>query len=281
MGVSISETVEERISSGQTELPVFDRTAQRIQGMLDDGEFEIDELEALIGRDAVLTAALLRLANSTFYAGLDKVTTVREATLRLGAKQVAGLTTMITQKQNYTVRDRSLEPLMKSLWNHSVGCAVGCQWLAERLKRRDLGAEAFMAGMLHDIGKLVVLRVVDDLKAGNRGFDPPEEAIRELMETTHTAHGHFLMESWNIPDPYPGIVLRHHDPELDESDTLLLVVRLVDRVCNQVGLGLEPADAETEKTEESAEATALELSDGIVAELEVALEDTVQVADAA
>lgn len=276
MSRSIAEIVDQHIAAGKTTLPVFDGTTQRLQGMLQSGEFDMGAVEKLITGDPVLASATLRLANSSFFAGLEKITNVREAIVRLGVKQVSNLVTLVAQKKNYHIRDRALQPLVATLWRHSVGVAIGSQWLAGRLRRGDLTGEAFMAGMLHDIGKLLLLRVVDDLKEQNKTFQPSEALVLELLASLHNRHGHALMKQWNIPELYCDVVARHHDPDFEDGATLLVLVRLVDQACNKLGIGLEPQpDLDLAS---SAEAQVLRVDDVLAAELEIRLEDAAELA---
>jgi len=276
MGRSIAEIVDEHIAAGRTALPVFDGTTRSLQDMLQSGEFDMDAVEVLLTRDPVLASATLRLANSSFFAGLEKITNIREAIMRLGVRQVSNLVTLVTQEKTYRVRDEGLQPLVGLLWRHSVGVAVGCQWLAERLKRTDLVREAFMAGMLHDIGKLLLLRVVDDLQARDDGFQPSEVLVRELLASLHARHGHALMTRWNLPEVYRDVVLHHHDPDFDEDDTLLVLLRLVDQACRKQGIAVEPEpDLDLAA---SAEAQVLRVDEILAAELEIRLEDATELA---
>ena len=278
MARSFTEIVEARIASGATRLPIFEGTALRLRELLADPDVEIDALVAVISTEPVLASAVLRLSNSSFFGGLAEVKSVREAVMRLGLEQVARLALLVTQGDAYRVRAKDLRPLVGSLWTHAVACALGCQWLTERLGRRDLSSQAFLGGMLHDIGKLLVLRVIDDLRAQNASFRPQPSLVRELLRSTHASHGERLVRQWHIPEPYPRIVGHHHDADIDGDDALLLVVRLVDQTCNKLGLGVEPQpDAAPAASEE---AQALRLSDLVIAELEVQLEDAAPAAQA-
>lgn len=268
---SIAEIVAAHVEANKTELPVFDGTTQRLQGMLQDSEVDVNEVAKLVTSDPVLVSALLRAANSTFFGGLEKVTSVQEALVRLGAKQVGNLVMLITQKKSYEIRDAALRPMVTQLWKHAVATAVGSQWLAQKLKRSDIANEAFVAGLLHDIGKLFLLRVVDDMKATNPKFQPEEALVRELLASMHAEQGAALLRNWNIPEVYAEVIARHHEMDFDDEDTLQIVVRLVDQACNKLGLGLEP-DPEC-NVAASAEAQVLRVSDVLAAELEIKLED--------
>jgi HD-like signal output (HDOD) protein len=274
---SFSQIVEAHIASGATRLPVFDGTTLRLRELLADPNVEVEALVSVISTEPVLASAVLRLANSSFFGGLSQVKNVRDAVLRLGLDQVARLALLVTQGQAYRVRTEELKPLIGALWSHAVACALGGQWLAEKVGRRDLASQAFLGGMLHDIGKLLVVRVVDDLRTQNASFRPQLRLVRELMRTLHAACGESLAKQWNLPEPYPRLIGHHHDEAVGE-DALLLLVRLVDQTCNKLGLGLECAPGTDPAASE--EAQVLRVSDLLVAELEVQLEDTRPAAEA-
>ncbi len=278
MGRSFAELVDAHIEANRTQLPVFDGTAMDIQELMSSDAFDIGAVEDLILKDPVLSSAVLRLANSCFYGGLVPVTNLRDAIVRLGAQKMANLAVLVTQKSSYQVRAASLRPLVGGLWSHSVGCALGSQWLSGRLKRDDVAEHAFMAGMLHDIGKLLVLRVIDDLRQERPDFVPTGNLVREMLSRMHAERGAMLMRKWTIPDVYTHVVAHHHDADADESDVLLLIVRIVDRACNKLGVGIDPDP--NANLAASAEAQILGMSEVLAAELETQLEDTPQLAGA-
>jgi HD-like signal output (HDOD) protein len=269
---SLVDIVQATIASGKASIPVFDQNAARAQGMLSRGEFDLGELEELVSRDPALTSGLLRAANSSFYGGLDKVVTVGEAVRRLGSRSAAQVLVLVTQKRHYRLQDPALAGLADGLWLHAVGCAAGSRWLAQRLRMPEVEREALLAGLLHDVGKLFLLRVADDLIRARALREPSRELLREMLDRLHCEQGEALLAAWNIPDPYRSLVRRHHDPDFAEDDLLLLVVRLADQACNKLGLGLTPTPDLVLAT--TAEAQALRVPEMVLAELEVALEDS-------
>ena len=92
------------------------------------------------------------------------------------------------------------------------------------------------------------------------------------MDSLHTQHGHFLLKNWNLPDVYCDIARDHHEEEVDENDALLLMVRLVNRACNIMGIGLK--EDTTTILAATKEADLLGLSEISLAELEIKLEDS-------
>lgn len=276
MGESIAEAALECIESGRARLPVFDQGVVRAQQMLDDGNFEPEELEALVENEPALASALLRAANSSLYGGLEKVVSIAGCLRRLGIRKCAQLVVALGQRNAHRMQDPRLQEIAERLWRHSLACALGSDWLARRLQLREVEAAALLAGLLHDVGKLFLLGVLDDLIAARPDdFEASESLILELLSALHVAQGVRLLEAWEIPDPYRRVVLRHHDGEVPENDALLLAVRLADGVCNRMGIGLEPrADLQPAA---SFEAQALRASEVVLAELEIAIEDALQI----
>jgi putative nucleotidyltransferase with HDIG domain len=162
---------------------------------------------------------------------------------------------------------------MVPLWQHAMGVALGSRWLARKLGYQDLEHEAFIAGLLHDVGKLLLIKVCDDLMAGERVTrDIPTPVIHEVLESGHCRHGAALLAHWGLPDAYRSVVLEHHDESVNEHDTLLLIVRLADLACRSLGVGMNRDPSLNLAATE--EAHALDARDVTLAELSIMLEDS-------
>lgn len=246
----IQQVVEDHIAAGKTELPLFDPVGIELQELLLEPDFDMGAVETLIRRDPTLTTALLRLANSSYYRGLEKLLDVHDAIMRLGVLEVSHLVFMISHGAAYRVREVELRGLLERLWRHAVGSAVSGRWLVGKLRRPDLGQAAFLGGLLHDVGKLFVLRVLDDVDCEER--PALIAAAPELLASMHNEKGYDLLQRWNLPPVCAEIARHHHDDCVDPSDTLSLVVRLVDQVCNRVGIGLQDGGPDPVGSEEAA-----------------------------
>jgi HD-like signal output (HDOD) protein len=236
--MSFLDIVQQAIDSKKTQLPPFDATAQRIrqEAMKEDPDVQL--IEQLIVRDQAMTGQVLRVANSSFYKGLVKVSTVRNAIMRLGINEVSNMVTLVTQKKNFQSKDPKINGIMRELWKHSVGCGVGAHWLAKQGGFPSLAAEVFFAGLLHDVGKLFILAVVEDIRrSGNSSQQPSDAMMDEVMRSMHVQYGYELLKNWNLPDKYCHVARDHHTEEYDPKDFLLLIVRLSDHACNKVGIG--------------------------------------------
>jgi len=216
----------------------------------------VEAVSRLIQSDAALAAPLLRLANSAAYRGLQETLSVHDAIVRLGAREVANLVLLIGHRKCFRLRDPGLGQHLAGLWRHALGCAVAASALARHLRRPDVAGPAFLAALLHDVGKLFVLRVLDDMEY------PEREALRgaapELMGSMHTEKGYALLARCHLPSVLSSVARHHHDDVFDDSDTTSLVVRLADRACNLAGLGLVPLAGIDLATEPEARALGLD-----------------------
>ena len=153
---SFIDIVDKHLASSDTRLPVFNTTALRIQEEIAKEEPDLRLIEKLIVSDQSLTAQVLSVSNSSFYKGLQQVSTVRSAIVRLGIKEVSNIIMLVTHENNFRSRDSFVHGIMRKLWRHSVGCAMGSNWLSKRCGLHAMAHEAFFAGLLHDVGMLFI-----------------------------------------------------------------------------------------------------------------------------
>jgi len=269
---SLVGMIDHFVTLKPVKLPAFNATALRIQKEVAKEEPDFRLIEKFIVSDQSLTGEVLRVSNSSFYKGLTQVATVRDAIIRLGIKEVSNIVSMVALQHNFQSKDPTVHKIMGKLWRHSVGCAIGASWLARQIGLQDLTHETFIAGLLHDVGKLYVLKVVDDMKASGEIENlPSDNVINEVMQQLHTDQGYSLMLHWNLPEKYCQIARDHHLSDLDGNNFVLLLVRLANQMCHKMGIGLieDPSIVMIE----TPEAVQLQLSEVDLARLEVRLED--------
>jgi HD-like signal output (HDOD) protein len=269
---SFREIIDSCLKSNHVQLPVFSKIAMQIQAETSKDEPDINAIEELIVTDTALTSQLIKMANTAFFMGLTKVATVKDAIVRLGTRQVSTLVIMLTQKSNYRSEDAFIQKYMTRLWRHSVGTAIGAGWLSTRCGYPQLKDQAFVAGLLHDVGKLFLLTVVDATQNDPKlNFKPSETFLNEILDNLHTEQGHMLLEQWHLPETYSIVARDHHQDLADTAHMMVLLVQMADITCNKMGIGLhDPTDLILAATPA---AQALTMSELDLAELEIALED--------
>lgn len=269
---SLKDRIAEAARKPGMQLPIFNPVALELQKLVNDASVPLARIEATLQRDPALSAQVLRMANSSMYSGLSSITTLRQALTRVGAQQVLRLVLAAAQLSLY----QSHHPLFKrhlgEMWKTAYASAMGAAWLANRSGHGEMAEQAFLAGLLHDVGKLVILRAIEQLTF-DRAFDRPlpDAVAMEMIEALHGEFGHELMQRWNLPEEYCVIGRDHHAEKFDNGNVLMTVVRLIDQICCKMGIGC-PADASLMPAA-SEEAAALLLNEVQLADLEVTLED--------
>lgn len=265
--------IQEHLEGDLQELPVFHSVAVKLQQLLATRSFEIDDVIELISEDQSLSGRLLKVANSSYYAGLTKIATIKDAIIRLGAQEIANMAMMASQFEFYNSSNETLNRMMQNLWGHALACAVGAKWLTRKAGYPGMAAEAFMGGLMHDIGSLALLKVLDDIiKSNKTSVFFTDQLINEIVDAMHSEVGFKLMQTWNFPDFYCDIAKSHHSEEYDQSNMLLVAVRLSNLACRKLGRSLQPADPSL-AIFSAPEAHVLGLKEIALAELEIIIED--------
>jgi HD-like signal output (HDOD) protein len=266
------ELIRDRLAGDLRALPVFHSVAVKLQQMLISRDFRIEEVIRLISEDQSLASQVLKMGNSSFYTGLSKVATIKDAVVRLGAQEIANLVMMASQAEQYKSGDPILDNFLQKLWDHALSCATGATWLASKAGYSSLATEAFMGGLLHDIGKLAIIKALDEIQqAGGTKATISEILINETLDTMHEDVGHRLMLSWSLPEIYCSIAVNHHTTDYDGNDTVLVIVRLANLACRKVGKALNPDS--TIALFGASEAQFLGIKEITLAELEIIVED--------
>jgi putative nucleotidyltransferase with HDIG domain len=270
--LSLLQRLQQYIASGKLELPVISPLALRIQALAANDDYDMNEVERLIQSDQIVTAEVLRAANSAFYAGLAQIKTARAAVVRLSIQKVARLVFLVSERTRYKAGTPQLQRMMATLWKHANATASAASWLARKLNFRQAEETAFVGGLLHDVGHLVILRALDGIQAEqNIDLETEADFLTEVLAVAHTEIGFEFLKTWNIPDVYCRIARDHHKPECDSSDPALLVIRLANAAASNMGIGLTPEPGLILNS--LPEAQILGAGDVLLAELEIMLED--------
>lgn len=266
--------VQQLIDSGKLELPVFDKAAARLQALCSSDDVDAEEVEQLILTDQVFVAEILRAANSPFFGGLSAIHTIRNAIVRLGLWQVAHLALMASHCTKFDARDPILRRMTHVLWGHASGTALAGGWIVRKLGfGKQMESEVFLGGLLHDIGKLVILRAIDQIKlAGEAPGDLSMPLIHEVLAAAHPSMGADFLKRWDVPELYCEIARDHHLKDFDPNKTALVAVRLADNAAAKMGLSLQPNPSVILSA--LPEALILNASEILIAELEIMFEDT-------
>jgi putative nucleotidyltransferase with HDIG domain len=233
-------------------LPSAPKAFQEILACLQEPAATVAQAAQIIGRDVAMTANVIKLVNSAFFGSRQPITTASRAVAYLGLDTLGALVL------GYSVFKSGVTTGMpkfslERLWQHSLDAAVAARTVALHEKLSPARAEeAFLAGMLHDVGKVVFAT-----RAGAPGHDPVaavEEATAQ-MEAHHAEVGAYLLGLWGFPNSIVEAVAFHHSPRLASGDGLTVprLIHIADRLAHKreqqdagaVERGLEPDLLET------------------------------------
>ncbi len=227
-------------------LPVAPKVYAELTRRLDDSNASVDQLAALVAADAGLAAQVLRIANSAYFGRDLSVTNLDVAAARLGTRLLRSVVLAAEVFERFPVSAAALS--LDELQRHSSLVARIASGLDPRAAWKD---DAFTAGILHDVGKLVIASRLPDLwreiqTTAKRSGRAVHEVEREMLGVDHGALGACLLGMWGLPSTVIEAVHRHHRVSL-EGDLLLeptLAVTLADRLAHDLSReGLRPATA--------------------------------------
>jgi putative nucleotidyltransferase with HDIG domain len=224
------------------ELPPLPAVAARVMMLADDDKTSAMELAQVLSTDQALTAKLIRISNSAYYGFARRVSTVREAVLVLGFKQVRQLAVGASIINAFKGAPSPHDPFDLDLfWGHSLAVAASAETYAKKT-RAARPEDAFTAGVLHDIGRLVLRQALPDQfrmavnMARNDGWSL-HEAELEATGFAHDEVGRAIGERWKFPSHLVDAVACHHDSSLTpQADGLSGVVARCDRYVLHYGL---------------------------------------------
>lgn len=217
----------------------------RLLSLLNKPETEPQDLERQMQNDQVLVAKMLAMVNSPFYGLNRSIRTIKDAVMVLGFRGVRSLV-LATSTAKFLQRDYACyghEP--KGLWLHAACVAAGAKSLARSCGlSADAAEQLFVAGLLHDIGKLLLVGYLNDaLRSRPTGSGSSVELENRFIGIDHTEAGALVAAKWNLSPEIQDVIKAHHDRGTGEDARSVAVVRLVDALAHRRGNGYLPGRA--------------------------------------
>lgn len=189
----------------------------RVNEMVNDPECTVDALGKVISMDPALSVRLLAIANSPFYGFSSKVPTIAQAVTVLGMNKIRDIVLAAAVKQAFDKLEIDIVPV-EDFWQHSLFCGLLAQYLSQKIPVSP--EAAFSAGLLHDIGQLILLhrypKEMHEIILRTIEGDPPLmilDAEQERLGTNHSEVGLLLATSWNLPRYLNAAMAWHHYSE--------------------------------------------------------------------
>jgi putative nucleotidyltransferase with HDIG domain len=227
-------------------LPTLPPVAMQVNRMLLDPETSTLSLSRTIEKDQAITANILKLVNSAFFGLRSRVGNIPHALMVLGFNAVRNAILSLAVVNAFPIKKGNGLFDVREFWKHSIAVAVTSKHLAERGRFRP-SDDSFTAGLLHDVGKLVLSQYFQDLfeKVWERMLDTGlsfAEAEKTEVPVHHGQIGGYLANKWHLPLSLVETIQYHHAPrETVQDPALLMLVHAADVLVNECRRGFETA----------------------------------------
>ncbi|MCL4498727.1 MAG: HDOD domain-containing protein [Chloroflexi bacterium] len=230
-------------SSGKIDLPSMPATLARIIHTTNAPEATAEQLARIVMLDQSLATKVLRLANSAYIGRKMKAENVTEAVVTLGFGSIRNLAASASVVDALFPKRMFIGFNWPDMWTHSVTCAVGAEAIFARMMGRcgDGAESAFVAGLLHDVGKLIIARALPQrflqVIAACRDYNfEMLRAENNILSTTHAKIGKDLAQQWDFPEKLVAGIAYHHSPEdACEHEDLARAVHAANLLAKRIG----------------------------------------------
>lgn len=244
-GAGMSEgRLREEIVKRIDQLPSLPSVVHELMQALGDESARIEDLGEVICRDQGLAARILKLVNSSFFRSQREIATISEAIMRLGRNTIQSLALASTTSVAFTLDSPQYGYVEGGLWLHSFSVAVAARRYSS-VRHAAQADQAFLGGLLHDVGKLVVGGMINkqaaEFVAARTETGAVTLAEKKLCSRDHAEVGDMIGERWKFPDRIRELIRGHHRPVTELlADPMCCAVVLADLTCNRLRLGMTP-----------------------------------------
>jgi putative nucleotidyltransferase with HDIG domain len=209
----------DRIIQTIEQIPTLPVISTQILRLFRNENITVQQIESLIEQDPPLASKILKLVNSSFYGLLNKVSSIEHALIILGFNEVRSVATGFAIQSHFKSHSNNFDPTR--FWKHSIICSQIAKYLAKYFNLVDDGTY-FLAGLIHDIGKLVIDQYFPDdftaiiryIAANRCTFSKAE---KDLLGVTHYQIAAKLLRQWNFPEKVTMQIFYHHAPWYDKN----------------------------------------------------------------
>jgi putative nucleotidyltransferase with HDIG domain len=228
-------------------LPTLPAVVEKLGTTVSDPNSDAQQVADIIEDDPAIMTRILKVVNSAFYAGSEEVTSVQHAVARMGMTTVSNLAMTTSVFSAFDAQDDEMFNI-EDFWRHSISSGIAAGVVYERAReyipRRYTKEVLRLAGLLHDIGKIVMLQYLHDdftkaLNLAKSSGIPLIDAETQVLNTNHCQIGAWLGAKWNLSNELLQVIEFHHEPESgDEKDSALVaLVHIANYICNQQTIG--------------------------------------------
>jgi putative nucleotidyltransferase with HDIG domain len=196
-----------RVAQGKVDLPLLPGVAMEVTNVANQDNADARAIAELLRKDQAMAAHVLRVVSSPVYSGRTQIVSLQQAVARLGVQKIREIALAIAFRVG-VFKLKGFEPQITAMFQHSVATALFAQEIA-RITRRNV-EDAFMCGLLHDVGRPVILQALVQILAEQKLRVAPA-AVLAACGSHHTEVGGILADSWGLPEAVQMSIRHHHD----------------------------------------------------------------------
>jgi putative nucleotidyltransferase with HDIG domain/predicted Zn finger-like uncharacterized protein len=239
-------SLKKKIAKGIDDLPAMPQVVIKAHELIADSNSDAQKIAEVIEVDQGITSKVLQVANSAYYGMSGKISAIQQALVVLGYKTLVEIITMAGTSSVLAGKLPGYGYEAKDLWQHSLAVAFASKTIAN-MKKPDLANEAHTAGLIHDVGKIILDSYILEKKEPIENFMEKEEksfldAESEFFGFNHAEMASEVCKKWNFPDTIASAIKFHHQPSGSNGDDLANILHVGDYVAMLSGIGYDNDD---------------------------------------
>jgi putative nucleotidyltransferase with HDIG domain len=272
--IDIGMEVMRRFAQGEMDLPRPSRIYSQFLDLVRE-EATIQDIADLLKKDVGLTVVLIGVSNSVYYRGVEENKTLAQALNRMGLEETKKYVTLICNREFYRTKSSLHKKTMERLWEHSLASAIAAEIVTNKLKL-DFADDIFTMGLLHDVGKYVLINFVEELQEkGVADTDSSREDFGEVMNKYHGKFGAVLFDKWGFSDKYIQTAMYHDDLSgTKQVSRELLVIHFANILVKSMGYGQD--EDEIPELDQAASTRHLGLTESQIEEIKAELAEKME-----
>lgn len=244
-----SKPLQKKILEAVDSLPPMPQVMHKAREVVEDPNSSFKDLEKLIVTDQSFAVKILKIANSSYYGRIKKVSSIQDAAVVIGMKTLGELITLASASSLLNKSLRGYDLPAKSLWQHSIGVAFGAKIIAGR-NFPSLANDAFTAGLIHDAGKLILDEYVYERRETFQKFMSDKQqtflnAEKAILGFEHAQIAAKVCEKWNFPKSINVAIRYHHHPSRLLGNKLAYIVNVADQITGWIGMDIDGISVES------------------------------------
>ncbi len=237
------EALKDKISKELKDLPPMPQIAFKLRRVMADDTKSFEEIGRVVECDTGISLKVIKMANSSYYRQRETVTSVKQAVIVLGFETLKEIVTLACASGFLGVTLKGYDLEAGALWRHSLAVAFASKHIAS-LRMPALRSDAFLSGIIHDSGKIVLDRYIHERKEMYRAFMAEEDksilsAEKYLFRFDHSEVIENLFKKWDIPENHIIATRFHHTPEQAGNNQLALILNMADLIAMLCGFSTE------------------------------------------